>query len=359
MANSKSRKVIHVDMDAFYASVEQRDNPELKGKPIAVGYADKRGVIMTASYVARQFGVHSALPSATAKNLCPDLIIIEPHFDKYHAVSKQIQAIFKGYTDLVEPVALDEAYLDVTTNKKNIPSAWTTAQVIRDKIFAKTGLTASAGVSYNKFLAKTASSMRKPNGQYLIAPENGQAFIDKLPIAKFHGIGEVTARKMHELGIYTGADLKEQSLELLQDRFGKVGTWYYQIAHGEDNRPVEPNRERKSFSAETTFGEDSTDKGQLEESISALAGQVWEWAETAKMYGRTVTIKIKYADFQKSTRSQTSLDQIIDGQEFRRLAIELINSVLPTPKAIRLVGVGLSNFNVVGPKATKQTSFSI
>ena len=345
-------------MDAFYASVEQRDNLELKGKPIAVGYDGKRGVVATASYEARRFGVHSALPIITAKRLCPNLIIVQPRFDAYRAVSQKIRTIFELHTDLIEPVALDEAYLDVTKSKRHIPSAWTSAQVIRDAILKETGLTSSAGVSYNKFLAKAASDLRKPDGQYLITPKMGRAFIEALPIAMFHGIGPATTEKMHALGIQTGKDLKEWSVEALQDKFGKVGIWYYHIARGEDNRPVEPHRERKSTSAETTFPDDVTNKDQIEESILSLAKEVWAWAEKTKMYGRTVTVKIKWADFEQSTRSRTEKTQITDNEVFRRMAIELVDSVFPIPKGIRLVGVGMSNFNVVESGSNGQTYFN-
>ena len=344
-------------MDAFYASVEQRDNPKLRGKPVAVGYDNKRGVVATASYEARRYGVHSALPIITAKKLCPNLILIAPRFDAYRIVSKQIHTIFAEYTDLIEPVALDEAYLDVTENKRHIPSAWTTAQVIRDKIFEQTGLTASAGVSYNKFLAKTASGLRKPNGQYLITTEMSDAFMNALPIIKFHGVGPATAEKMHKLGIQTGADLRTWSLQALQDKFGKLGIWYYHIARGDDDRPVEPNRERKSTSAETTFPEDVTDRDRIEESVVSLANEVWAWAEKSNMYGRTVTVKIRWADFERSTRSRTSKLQVTDNETFRRLTVELLNSVFPVQKGIRLVGVGMSNFEIIESDRVKQTTF--
>lgn len=357
MATSLIRKIIHVDMDAFYASVEQRDHSELKGKPIAVGYADKRGVVATASYEARKYGVHSALPSATAKRLCPELIFVAPRFDVYKNVSEQVREIFSEHTDLIEPVALDEAYLDVTVSKKRIPSAWTTAHVIRDEIFKRTGLTASAGVSYNKFLAKAASELHKPNGQFLIPPEQGLAFIDSLPIANFHGIGPVTAGKMHKLGIQIGSDLKAWSLQSLVDKFGKAGIWYYHIARGQDDRPVESHRERKSSSAETTFPDDITNGSQLEANIKSLAEEVWSWSEKTNMFGRTVTVKIKWADFEQSTRSRTAKNQITDQEDFRVCAIELLRSVLPAQKGVRLLGVGISNFNDSISAMVRQTVF--
>jgi DNA polymerase-4 len=331
-------------MDAFYASVEQRDNPTLKGKPVAVGYAAKRGVVAAASYEARRFGVHSAMPSSTAMRLCPELIFVPLRFEVYRSVSKQIHEIFARYTNLIEPLALDEAYLDVTENKMQIPTAWKTAKAIRAEILEVTGLTASAGVSYNKFLAKVASGMRKPNGQFAIMPEEGEAFINALPVAKFHGIGPVTAKKMHELGIQTGADLKLRSLEELQERFGKVGSWYYRIARGDDKREVNPNRERKSVSSETTFAEDLTDKATIEKEVILLADSVWAWVERTSRHGRTVTIKIKWADYKQSTRGRSAKHSIVDVTQFRQISLDLIGTVFPLPKGIRLLGVTLSNF---------------
>ena len=333
-------------MDAFYASVEQRDNPALKGKPVVVGYAAKRGVVAAASYEARRFGVHSAMPSSTAMRLCPELIFVPLRFEVYRSVSKQIHEIFAKYTNLIEPLALDEAYLDVTENKMQIPTAWKTAKAIRAEILEVTGLTASAGVSYNKFLAKVASGMRKPNGQFAIMPEEGEAFINALPVAKFHGIGPVTAKKMHELGIQTGADLKLRSLEELQERFGKVGSWYYRIARGDDKREVNPNRERKSVSSETTFAEDLVDRAIIEKEILSLADSVWAWVERTGRHGRTVTIKIKWADYKQSTRSRSVKHSIVEITQFRQISLDLIGTVFPLPKGIRLLGVTLSSFTV-------------
>ena len=246
MDEGRVRKILHVDMDAFYASVEQRDNSDLKNRPVAVGYAAKRGVVAAASYEARRFGVRSAMPSTVAMRRCPELVFVPPRFDVYRAVSQEIHAIFKDYTPLVEPLSLDEAYLDVTDNLSGIPTAWETAKAIRARILAETKLTASAGVSLNKFLAKLASDQRKPNGQFAIMPDEAEAFVAGLPIAKFHGVGPKTAAKMHALGIETGADLRRQTLELLQARFGKAGSWYFEIARGRDDRPVQSDRERKS-----------------------------------------------------------------------------------------------------------------
>ena len=259
MLDSKPRKIIHADMDAFYASVEQRDDSSLKGRPVAVGYGAKRGVVAAASYEARAFGVRSAMPSTTAIRKCSQLVFVAPRFDVYRAVSQQIRAIFAEYTALVEPLSLDEAYLDVTDNRRDIATATASAAEIRARIFDETGLTASAGISYNKFLAKLASDHRKPNGQFTITPAMGPGFIQALPVGKFHGIGPVTAARINELGIFTGADLRRQSIAFLQLHFGKSGGWYYAIARGEDDRPVVPDRPRKSSGSETTFAEDLTD----------------------------------------------------------------------------------------------------
>src|SRR5271163_1776935 len=307
-------KIIHVDMDAFYASVEQRDDPSLRGRPVAVGYAAKRGVVAAASYEARKFGVRSAMPSTTALRKCPELMFVPPRFEVYRAVSRQIHAIFKDYTPLVEPLSLDEAYLDVTDNIRGIATAWETAKEIRARIYQETDLTASAGISCNKFLAKLASDRRKPNGQFAILPEQAEAFVSTLPVAKFHGVGPKTTAKMRTLGIETGADLRRQTLDFLQDRFGKSGSWYYDIARGRDQRPVEPDRERKSLGSETTFPEDRTDPVQIEAGVIAMADNVWAWCEKTNSHGRTVTVKIKWADFQISTRSRT-MEMMIQTRE--------------------------------------------
>lgn len=341
------RKIIHVDMDAFYASVEQRDNPALRGRPVAVGHGARRGVVAAASYEARQFGVRSALPSVTALRKCPDLVFVQPRFDVYRAVSRQIHMIFAEYTDLIEPLALDEAYLDVTANRAGLETAWQTAKAIRARILAETGLTASAGVSYNKFLAKLASGQRKPNGQFAIQPHEGAAFVEVLPVAKFHGVGPATADKMHRLGIQTGADLKAWPLPDLKARFGKSGAWYYAIARGEDHRAVNPNRERKSSGSETTFSEDYTDPAPIEAGVLQMADDVWAWCEKTGQRGRTVTVKIKWADFQQSTRSQSFPSPIDTRAKLHEASLGLIRAVFPPPKGIRLVGVTLSNFGPV------------
>lgn len=335
-------------MDAFYASVEQRDNPALRGKPVAVGYGARRGVVAAASYEARKFGVRSALPSVTAMRQCPELIFVPPRFEVYRAVSRQVQAIFAEFADLVEPLALDEAYLDVTANKAELPTAWLTAKAIRARILEETGLTASAGVSYNKFLAKLASGQRKPNGQFAIVPEHGEAFVAALPVAKFHGVGPATAARMHAAGIHTGADLKTWSLQDLQRTFGKAGGWYHAIARGDDERPVNPNRERKSSGSETTFGEDLTDPARIEAGVLAMADDVWAWCEKTGGRGRTVTVKIKWSDFQQSTRSQSLPSPVADRATLHEASLGLIRSVFPPTKGIRLVGVTLSNFAVAG-----------
>src|SRR6201994_1002496 len=299
------RKIIHIDMDAFYASVEQRDNPDLRGRPIAVGHAARRGVVAAASYEARKFGVRSAMPSVTAQRQCPDLIFMPPRFDVYRAFSLQIGKIFADYPPLIEPLSLDEAYLDVTENLRGLPTAVATAAEIRQRIFETTGLTASAGISYNKFLAKLASDFRKPNGQFVITPDQGAAFVENLAVGKFHGIGPVTAEKMNRLGIQTGADLREKTVEFLTAHFGKAGPWYYAISRGEDDRPVRPNRERKSSGSETTFAEDLTDSAAIEREVLGQADEVWAWCQKANAFGRTVTVKIKFADFQQATRSRS------------------------------------------------------
>jgi DNA polymerase IV len=338
------RKIIHIDMDAFYASVEQRDNPELRDKPIAVGYAARRGVVAAASYEARKFGVRSAMPSITAQRRCPALVFVAPRFDVYRAVSLQIREIFADYTPLVEPLSLDEAYLDVTDNLRRLPTAVATAAEIRQRILETIGLTASAGISHNKFLAKLASDYRKPNGQFVIPPNKGAEFVGDLAVGKFHGIGPVTAAKMSRLGIRTGADLRSKSLEFLTTHFGKSGPWYYAISRGEDDRPVRPDRERKSSGSETTFAEDLTEASAIEREVIAQADEVWAWCLKANAFGRTVTVKIKYADFQQATRSRSLPTPIASRSVLHEVSIGLIRSVLPAQKGIRLVGVSVSNF---------------
>ncbi|MEP9358167.1 DNA polymerase IV [Sphingomonas sp. KR3-1] len=339
------RKIIHVDMDAFYASVEQRDDPALKGRPVAVGYAAARGVVAAASYEARKFGVRSALPSVTAMRRCPELVFVKPRFEVYRAVSKQIHAIFADYTPIIQPLSLDEAYLDVTANLRGIETAWATAKEIRARILAETGLTASAGISYNKFLAKLASDQRKPNGQFAVTPDMGAAWVETLPVKRFHGVGPVTAKKMEGLGIETGADLRAKPIEFLRAHFGSSADWYYAIARGEDDRPVDAERIRKSSGSETTFDRDLTEPAEIEAGVLEMAEEVWTWCEKAQEFGRTVTVKIKYGDFQIITRSRSLTAGLVDRREaLHEMSLSLIRSVLPTPKGIRLVGVTVSNF---------------
>jgi DNA polymerase-4 len=331
-------------MDAFYASVEQRDDPALRGRAVAVGYGAKRGVVAAASYEARAFGVRSAMPSTTALRKCPELVFVPPRFEIYRAVSHQIHSIFVDYTALIEPLSLDEAYLDVTENLRGIPTASATASEMRARIFDETGLTASAGISYNKFLAKLASDRCKPNGQFVVTPAMGAAFVETLPVGKFHGVGPVTANKMNRLGIFTGADLRRQSLAFLEQHFGKSGPWYHAIANGEDDRPVVPDRPRKSSGSETTFSNDLTEPADIEAGVQAMADEVWAWCEKARAFGRTVTVKIKYADFQQATRSRTLPATVTSQKTLRDVSIGLVRTVFPPIKGIRLVGVTLSSF---------------
>ena len=337
------RKIIHVDMDAFYASVEQRDDPELRGKPVAVGGSRERGVVAAASYEARAFGVRSAMPSVTARRRCPDLIFVKPRFDVYRAISQQIREVFAEHTDLIEPLSLDEAYLDVTENKQGIPLATTIALMIRDRIRDVTGLNASAGISYNKFLAKLASDLNKPNGQAVITPARGPAFVAELPVKKFHGIGPATAAKMERLGIVTGADLRTKSPDFLRRHFGKSGDWYHRIARGIDHRPVEPHRVRKSVGAEDTFSVDIHDFDLARREITPLAEKVWRACENKRLTGRTVTLKVKYADFQQITRSRTLTGPVHGAEDLETIAIGLLQPLFPVAKGVRLLGVTLSS----------------
>ncbi|SFB30214.1 DNA polymerase-4 [Rhizobium sp. NFR07] len=337
------RKIIHVDMDAFYASVEQRDNPELRGKPVAVGGAAARGVVAAASYEARAYGVRSAMPSVTAARKCPDLIFVKPRFDVYRAVSQQIREVFAEYTSLIEPLSLDEAYLDVTENLKGMPIATEIAMEIRAKIKAATGLTASAGISYNKFLAKMASDLNKPNGQAVITPRNGPAFVEGLAVRKFHGVGPATADKMQRLGIETGADLKEQSLQFLTRHFGKSGPYFHGIARGIDNRQVRPDRVRKSVGAEDTFALDIDDLDLATRELKPLVEKVWSHCEAKGLSAKTVTVKIKYSDFTQATRSKTTSLPFADCSHVLEAASELLATVHPFRRPVRLLGVTLSS----------------
>jgi DNA polymerase-4 len=356
---SQTRKIIHIDMDAYYASVEQRDDPALRGRPVAVGHAGKRGVVAAASYEARAFGVRSAMPSATAQRKCPTLVFVRPRFEVYRAVSHQIRAIFADYTELIEPLSLDEAYLDVTDNLRGLPSASETAREIRGRIFAETGLTASAGISYNKFLAKLASDHRKPNGQFVVTPAMGPSFVEALPVRKFHGVGPVTADKMNGLGIVSGVDLKRQPLAFLRRHFGKSGAWYYAIARGEDDRAVVSDRPRKSAGSETTFADDLTDCSAIEAGVVAMADEVWAWCEGARSFGRTVTVKIKFADFRQATRSRTLSVPIASRDMLRDISVGLVRTVFPPAAGIRLLGVTVSGFERSDSEAAGQLGFDL
>ena len=336
------RKVIHIDMDAFYASIEQRDFPEHKGKPLVVGGSSRRGVVAAASYEAREYGIRSAMPMQAALKRYPALIIARPRFDVYSKVSKEIMEIFRTYTDLVEPLSLDEAYLDVTRNKFNNPSATLIAREIKDRIRNKTGLTASAGVSINKFLAKVASDMDKPDGLFVIKPAEAEKFISDLPVEKFHGVGSVTAKKMHELGIYTGRDLKETSRPELMRLFGKNGAYFYDISRGIDKRKVNPERIRKSFGKERTFEEDIDNLQELNEVIRNIAAMIWRDIDKYGIQGRTLTLKVKYADFQQITRSRT-FNKYVDSEDLIvETATQLMRAEFTEGNRIRLIGITLS-----------------
>jgi DNA polymerase IV len=339
----RQRKIIHIDMDAFFASVEQRDNPELRGKPVAVGGSRERGVVAAASYEARTFGVRSAMPSVTAKRRCPGLIFVTPRFDVYKAVSLQIQEIFAEYTPIIEPLSLDEAYLDVTENLKGIATATEIAEDIRAKIRRDTKLTASAGVSYNKFLAKLASGHRKPDGLFVITPKMGLAFVETLPVAKFHGVGPATTAKMHRLGIATGLDLRARTLPFLQQHFGKSGAYYYWISRGVDERPVHAGRVRKSVGAENTFAQDLHAFEPMREALEPIIAKVWRRCQATGIRGRTLTLKVKFTDFQQITRSK-SVGGAIDGlADLERLSLGLLEPLLPPRKGVRLLGISLSS----------------
>ncbi len=352
------RKIIHVDMDAFYASVEQRDDPSLKGKAVAVG-GGHRGVVTAASYEARKFGVRSAMPSVTAKRLCPELIFVKPHFDVYRAVSHQIRAIFTDYTALVEPLSLDEAYLDVTEDRRELGSARAIAEDIRRRIREETGLTASAGVSYCKFIAKLASDHRKPDGLCVITPERGPEFVASLPVARFHGVGPVTARKMEALGIQTGADLRDWTVPALQAHFGSSAEWYWRICRGIDEREVKPDRPYKSVSAERTFEEDLREPERLAAELERIAGYAWDRIERAEVAGRTVTLKVKFGDFTLITRSRSFAAPVPDLTTFTKAGLALLDALHPLPKGIRLLGLGLHNLCETGQTEPAQLGLAI
>ncbi|MDB9721327.1 DNA polymerase IV [Winogradskyella sp.] len=338
------RKIIHVDMDAFYASVAQMDHPELKGKPIAVGGGGIRGVISAASYEARKFGVKSAMSGQLALKLCPELIFVKTDFERYKAISTKIRSIFLRYTDLVEPLSLDEAYLDVTKNKMGLPSATLLAQEIRQDIYNETGLTASAGISINKFIAKVASDYNKPNGQKTVNPEDVLPFIEALDIRKFYGVGKVTAEKMYLKGIFTGKDLKAKSLDFLSTHFGKSGSYYYDVVRGIHNSEVKPNRIRKSLAAERTFNENLSSEIFMLEKLEHIAEEVSKRLNKSKIAGKTVTLKIKYSDFTLQTRSKTLPYYVCE----KAIILETAKDLLYQEKmnnSVRLLGIALSNLN--------------
>ena len=337
------RKIIHVDMDAFYASVEQKDRPELKGQPIAVGGSSQRGVVAAASYEARKFNVRSALSSVVAKRNCPELIFVKPRFDRYREISNQIREIFHEFTDLVEPLSLDEAYLDVTENKKDQESATYLARDIRNMIYEKTGLYASAGISINKFLAKVASDINKPNGQKTISPKEVIPFLEGLEIGDFHGIGKKTAEKMNRLGIFNGADLKSRSLEFLLQHFGKRGNHYYQIVRGLHLSDVQPTRIRKSVGAERTFSENLIAENDLLEKIDHIADEVAARLKKHQLSGKTITLKIKYSDFTIKTRSITLEDNLSQKNKIYNYAVALLRQE-SLERSVRLLGITVSNF---------------
>jgi len=341
-ATSGFRKVIHVDMDAFYASVEQRDDPALRGRPVAVGGSVARGVVAAASYEARQFGVRSAMPSTRAARLCPGLVFVPPRFEVYRAVSRQINAIFHDYTPLIEPLSLDEAYLDVTADLRGIGSATRIAELIRQRIRAETGLTASAGVSYNKFLAKLASDQNKPDGLCVIRPGEGAAFVAKLPVARFHGVGPRGAGRMAALGVQTGADLRAVPLDTLRTHFGAQADYLYRAARGIDLRTVEPDRPRKSVGGERTFDQDIGSGAALREALDAIVAVVWARVEKAGVRGRTVTLKLRSADFQTLTRARSLPRAVAGAEEFATMGRDLLDALLPLRQPVRLMGITLS-----------------
>ncbi len=344
MKNELHRKIIHIDMDAFFASVEQMDNPELLGKPIAVGGGSERGVVAAASYEARKFGVRSALSGVLAKKYCPQLIFIKPRFSRYKEISKKIRKIFFEYTNLVEPLSLDEAYLDVTINKKNNPSATLIAKEIRKRIFDEVGLNASAGISVNKFVAKIASDINKPNGQKTIPPEEVILFLEELPIEKFYGIGKVTATKMYHLGIFTGKDLKQKSLEFLSNHFKSSGEYYYKIVRGIHQSKVKPNRIQKSVAAEHTFTKNLTSEIYMLERLDKIAEELENRLKKSKVAGKTVTLKIKYSDFSLQTRSKT-LPFFVKDKDILLATVKDLLFQEKIKNSVRLLGISVTNLN--------------
>lgn len=356
--SSAQRRIIHIDMDAFYASVEQRDDPTLRGRPVAVGGSRERGVVAAASYEARQFGVRSAMPSVTAKRKCPELIFVSPRFDIYRAVSRQIHGILARFTTLIQPLSLDEAYLDVTSPLLDRGSATAIAIEIKAAVRAETGLTASAGVSYNKFLAKLASEHRKPDGLFVITPKMGPTFIETLPVGKFHGVGPVTASRMNALGIYTGLDLRRQTRAFLREHFGKAGEFYYAIARGEDHREVNPDRTPKSIGAETTFDRDLRHWDEVGPALEPVLVKLWEAYSRSGQSGRTLTVKIKFADFRQITRARSLAEPIASHQALEATSFELLRPHFPPLLPVRLLGVTVSNFEAPPQENGAQFLFS-
>ena len=340
----QQRKIIHVDMDAFYASVEQLDDPKLRGKPVAVGGGGKRGVVAAASYEARKFGVKSAMSGILAEKKCPQLIFVRPRFERYKEISSKIREIFYDYTDLVEPLSLDEAYLDVTENKKGNPSASLIAQEIRDRIFNELELRASAGISINKFIAKVASDINKPNGQKTINPEEVIPFLETLSVNKFYGVGKVTAAKMHNLGIFTGLDLKNKTEEELTQLFGKSGSFYYNIVRGIHNSKVKPNRIRKSIAAERTFFDNISSEIFMLEKLNKIAEELERRMIKSETKGKTITLKIKYSDFTQQTRSKTIQEFIQKKEEFMPIVKELLYQE-KLKESVRLLGISFGNLD--------------
>ena len=356
--DSRPRKIIHIDMDAFYASVEQRDDPKLRGKAIAVGGGGPRGVVATASYEARVFGVKSAMPGARARRLCPDLIFVKPRFEVYRAVSIQVREIFARFTDVIQPLSLDEAYLDVTENKPGLASATVIAQEIRRMIREETGLTASAGVSYNKLIAKLASDQNKPDGICVVRPDEGARFMAEMPVRRIHGVGPVTARRMQALGIETGADLLARDLSFLQQHFGSAAPFYYRAARGEDDRPVHERQERKSVSVEDTFFDDLITQEALVTEIDRIAHSLWTRIEKSGAYGRTVVLKIKFADFRIITRSRSLSAPVRSAELLAETGRALLIAQLPLRMGARLLGLGVHNLDSEEPaEGGQQLSF--
>ena len=356
--DSRPRKIIHIDMDAFYASVEQRDDPKLRGKAIAVGGGGPRGVVATASYEARVFGVKSAMPGARARRLCPDLIFVKPRFEVYRAVSIQVREIFARFTDVIQPLSLDEAYLDVTENKPRLASATAIAQEIRRMIREETGLTASAGVSYNKLIAKLASDQNKPDGICVVRPDEGARFMAEMPVRRIHGVGPVTARRMQALGIETGADLLARDLSFLQQHFGSAAPYYYRAARGEDDRPVHERQERKSVSVEDTFFDDLITQEALVTEIDRIAHSLWTRIEKSGAYGRTVVLKIKFADFRIITRSRSMSAPVRSAELLAETGRALLIAQLPLRMGARLLGLGVHNLDPEDPaESSQQLSF--